>query len=149
IFIVHETTGLEFLLVIPLVILVWTGIYFIAKRRISGMAKDTKLYFSRGIANQAQQFSILLSAGLLIYAMNGSNIGEYVITGMNWLTDLAPFLNLLFLIPFIVILLGFVGLGPLPVIVLVTGILESVALPYPPELVVLAVTSGSVISILL
>lgn len=149
IFIVHETTGLEFLLAIPLVILVWTGIYFVTKRRTAGMARDTKLYFSRGIANQAQQFSILLSAGLLIYAMNGSNIGEYVIAGMNWLTDLAPFLNLLFLIPFIVILLGFVGLGPLPVIVLVTGILESLALPYPPELVVLAVTSGSVISILL
>jgi len=46
-------------------------------------------------------------------------------------------------------LLGFLGLGPLTVMVLVAGILDSMALPYPPELIVLAITSGSVLSILL
>lgn len=33
--------------------------------------------------------------------------------------------------------------------VLVAGILESMSFPYPPELIVLAITSGSVISIML
>ncbi len=149
IFLVHELTGLEFLLTIPLVILVWTFLYFLLKRRTASLAIETRFYFSAGIAKQAQQFSILISAGLLIYALNQSSVGDYVINAMNFLTGIVPFLNILFLIPFIVILLGFIGLGPLPVIVLVTGVLEGVSFPYPPELVVLAVTSGSVISIIL
>ena len=55
----------------------------------------------------------------------------------------------LYLLPFIVIILGLMGLGPLTVMVLVAGILTTLDLPYPPELIVLAITSGSVISILL
>jgi len=149
IFLVHELTGLEFLLTIPLVILVWTFLYFLIKRRKKSFIDNTKLYFSKGMATQAQAFTILLSAGLLIYALNQSTFGLYVINSLNVLTDLVPVLNILFLIPFIVIFLGFIGLGPLPVIVLVAGILNGVALPYPPELIVLAITSGSVISIIL
>lgn len=40
-------------------------------------------------------------------------------------------------------------MGPLTVMVLVAGILGEMALPYPPELLVLSITSGSAISILL
>ena len=149
IFIVHEIWNIDFLVVIPLVILAWTLLYFLVKKRMGNYVKDGKQYFSIGISRQAQQFSILLSAGLMIYALNKSGIGSYVIDGMNYLTEIIPFLNILVLLPFILILLGFIGLGPLPVIVLVTGILEGASLPYPPELVVLAVTSGSVISIIL
>ncbi|EGA90093.1 hypothetical protein GPDM_06930 [Planococcus donghaensis MPA1U2] len=149
IFFIHEITGLEFLLTIPLVILVWTFLYFLIKRRMPSFVGESQYYLSKGIAKQAQQYSILVAAGLLIYILNQSNVGDYVINGMNFLTGIIPLLNILFLLPFIVILLGFIGLGPLPVIVLVTGILEAIPFPYPPELVVLAVTSGSVISIIL
>lgn len=149
IFAVHEIWNIDFLVVIPLVILAWTLLYFLVKKRMGNYVKDGKQYFSAGISRQAQQFSILLSAGLMIYALNKSGTGSYVIDGMNYLTEIVPFLNILVLLPFILILLGFIGLGPLPVIVLVTGILEGASLPYPPELVVLAVTSGSVISIIL
>lgn len=149
IFLVHEITGLEFLLTIPLVILVWTLFYFLIKRRTSSLVVETRYYFSAGIAKQAQQFSILMAAGVLIFALNQSDVGDYVISSMNFLTGIIPVLNILFLVPFIVILLGFIGLGPLPVIVLVTGVLEAIPFPYPSELVVLAVTSGSVISIIL
>ncbi|WP_017381040.1 hypothetical protein [Paenisporosarcina sp. TG-14] len=149
IFLAHEISGLEFLLVIPMVILVWTCLYFLIKRRKKSFLTNNTFYLSQGIAKQAQQFSILLSAGLLIYSLNQTTVGLYVIGGMNFLTDIVPVINILFLIPFIVIFLGFIGLGPLPVIVLVAGILNGVELPYPPELIVLAITSGSVISIIL
>lgn len=149
IFVVQETTGMDFLVAIPLVVIGWTLLYFMFKRRLAGLVVETRYYFSTGIAKQAQQFSILIAAGLLIYALNQSAIGDYAISGMNFLTGIMPVLNILFLVPFIVIILGFIGLGPLPVIVLVTGVLEAIPFPYPPELVVLAVTSGSVISIIL
>ncbi|WP_088009047.1 hypothetical protein [Indiicoccus explosivorum] len=149
IFLVHEWTGLEFLLTIPLVIIGWTFLYFLIKGRLNHFAENTRVYFSEGIPRQGRQFSILLAAGLLILALNQSGAGVYVIGWMNSLTNVVPVLNILFLLPFIMIALGFVGLGPLAVIVLVTGILQDVALPYPPELVVLSITSGSVISIIL
>ncbi|HSJ37106.1 MAG TPA: hypothetical protein VK945_02710 [Planococcus sp. (in: firmicutes)] len=149
IFIVQGVWNIDFLVAIPLVILFWTLLYFLVKKRAGNYIAEGKNYFSSGISRQAQQFSILLSAGLLIYALNKSGTGPYVIDGMNYVTEIVPFLNILLLLPFILILLGFVGLGPLPVIVLVTGILEGAVLPYPPELIVLAVTSGSVISIIL
>src|SRR5699024_10823988 len=60
-----------------------------------------------------------------------------------------PFINILYFLPFMVIILGFFGLGPLTVMVLLGGILESIQLPYPPELIVVAITLGSAISILL
>src|SRR5699024_4049686 len=69
--------------------------------------------------------------------------------GLNYMQEHLPWLNALYLLPLIVVLLGFIGLGPLTVMVLVAGILHSLALPYPPELIVLAITSGSVISIIL
>jgi len=149
IFLVHEISGMELLMAIPLVILVWTCLYFLIKRRKKSFLYNSKFYFTQEIAKQVQQFSILLAAGLLVFALNQSTIGLYLIGGMNFLTDIFPVINILFLIPFIVIFLGFIGLGPLPVMVLVAGILKGVALPYPPELIVLAITSGSVISIIL
>src|SRR5699024_3949548 len=60
-----------------------------------------------------------------------------------------PFINILYFLPFMVIILGFFGLSPLTAMVLLGGILESIQLPYPPELIVVAITLGSPISILL
>ncbi|WP_237458243.1 hypothetical protein [Pontibacillus yanchengensis] len=68
---------------------------------------------------------------------------------MFYVADAVPFINFLWILPLIVVLLGFIGLGPLTVIVLVSGILEGVPLPYPPEVIVIGITSGSVISIML
>src|SRR5699024_11490835 len=68
---------------------------------------------------------------------------------IDYMQEQVPFLNALYFLPFIVIILGFLSLGPLTVMVLVAGILEGMSLPYPSELIVLAVTSGSVISILI
>lgn len=99
--------------------------------------------------HQGYQLSILLGAGVLIDALNQTRFAEVAVNGINSLQEHLPFLNMLYFLPFMVIILGFFGLGPLTVMVLIAGILESLSLPYPPELIVLAITSGSAISILL
>lgn len=149
IFLVHIIFELELLVAIPLVIFVWSGLYFLLKKRGKSLIIESKQYVSQGIAKQSQQFSIIIAAGLLIYSINQSDLGGYLINGMHFLTEMIPLLNSLFLIPLIVVLLGFLGLGPLPAVVLVAGIVNSMALPYPPELTFLAVTSGSVLTTLL
>src|SRR5699024_2761016 len=99
--------------------------------------------------NQSYQLSVMLSVGVLIYGLNQTNFAKHVVDGLYYMQSNFPFLNVLYLLPFIVIILGFFSLGPLTVMVLVAGILENMSIPYPPELIVLAITSGSAISILL
>ncbi|MCA1011469.1 hypothetical protein [Halobacillus halophilus] len=149
IFLLNAVWPVDLLLIIPIVIVAWVLLYFIVRRRSSAIVENGKTYVGKSIPNKAQQFSILLAAGFLINAVNQSGYGEYIIDGLFYITDAVPFLNFLWVLPFVVIVLGFIGLGPLTVIVLVSGILQGVELPYPPEIVVLGITSGSVISIML
>ncbi|WLR48126.1 hypothetical protein LC065_02305 [Halobacillus litoralis] len=149
IFLLNALWDVQLLLIIPIVIVAWVILYFIIRKRSSAITENGKTYVAKSIPNKAQQFSILLAAGFLINAVNQSGYGEYIIDGLFYVTDAVPFLNFLWVLPFVVIILGFIGLGPLTVIVLVSGILQGVDLPYPPEIVVLGITSGSVISIML
>lgn len=141
--------GWGLLVIIPLIIMVWTFAYFLLKKRSYQLYIKTKDYFTSGIKYKSQQFSLLLAAGMLIFSVNQSGIGNYLVEGLFYIEEVVPFLNFLVILPFTVIILGFLGLGPLTVIVLVAGILQNVSMPYPPELVVLSMTSGSVISVLL
>ncbi|MFD2629877.1 hypothetical protein [Oceanobacillus kapialis] len=149
IFALHGIFSLKLMITIPIVIFLWSLLYYGIKRRPGKFMEETRHYVEAGMLKQSYQLSIMLSAGVLIFALNQTGFGTAVVDGVYYLQGHIPFLNFLYLLPFIVILLGFLGLGPLTVMVLVAGILESIALPYPPELIVLAVTSGSVISILL
>ncbi|WP_236561098.1 hypothetical protein [Pontibacillus sp. HMF3514] len=149
IFFLNAIWDANLLLIIPIVIVAWVILYFIVRKRTSVILENGKAYFAKSVPSKAQQFSILLAAGFLINAVNQSGYGKYIIDGLFYVTEALPFLNFLWVLPFVVILLGFIGLGPLTVIVLVSGILQGVDLPYPPEIIVLGITSGSVISIML
>jgi len=149
IFLVYSLMNIKLLILIPLTIIVWTLVYFTAKGRMNHFFADGKAHVKHGMVNQSYQLSVMLGAGMLIFALNQTAFAETVIDGIYSLQEMVPFLNLLYFLPFIIIILGFFGLGPLTVLVLVGGILGSIHLPYPPELIVLAVTSGSAISILL
>lgn len=149
IFLIHGIWGGSLLIVIPLVIVIWTLFYYAVKRRFGRFTKRIKYYFTDEAQGNSQQFLLLLSAGLLINSLNHSGVGQAIMNGIFYIADKVPFLNVLWLLPFVLIFLGFAGLGPLTVMVLVGGVLQGVSIPYPPELVVISLTSGSVISILL
>lgn len=149
IFILYEFVSMPLMVLIPLVIMVWTIIYFLVKKRTGKLVDDAKNHVADGLLDQSYQFSVLVSAGVMIYGLNGTGFGIAMVEGVYSLQEVVTFVNILYFLPLIVVILGFMGLGPLTVMVLVAGILESISLPYPPELIVLAVTSGSAISILL
>ncbi|ASN04518.1 hypothetical protein [Virgibacillus necropolis] len=149
IFLLHATFSVNLMLTIPIVVVIWTCVYYFVKKRMKNLVRETRRYYESGMVRQSYQLCILLSAGVLIYGLNQTGFGVAVIAGIQYIQEILPFLNFLYLLPFIVIFLGFIGLGPLTVMVLVAGLLESISLPYPPELIVLTITSGSVISILL
>jgi hypothetical protein len=149
IFLIYSLINIKLLILIPLTIIVWTLVYFIVKGRMNHFFADGKAHVQHGIVTQSYQLSVMLGAGMLIFALNQTRFAETVVDGIYSLQEMIPFLNLLYFLPFIIIILGFFGLGPLTVLVLVGGILGSIHLPYAPELIVLTVTSGSAISILL
>ncbi|WP_077213515.1 hypothetical protein [Bacillus dakarensis] len=149
IFLLNAILGIELMLLIPLVIVVWTLSFYVVKKKIWKLVHNAKKHIHKDLIQESFQLSVMLGAGMVIYSLKQTDFAEIVINGINSLQSLLPFLNVLYLLPFMVIVLGFFGLGPLTVLVLVGGILANLNLPYPPELVVLAVTSGSTISILL
>src|SRR5690625_3600991 len=130
------------MILIPLVIIFWMIAFYLIKRRIDRLSVITKTYIHHGLQKQAYQLNVMLSVGVLIFALNQTSFAMNVVNGLNAVEHAVSWLNPLFLLPFIVMILGFFGLGPLTVMVLVAGILESMALPYPPEFIVLAITSG-------
>lgn len=149
VFIVNGISPLSLMIIIPLVIVGWFISFYTVKKRIKTLQTVIQEYYRNNLSQQAYLLNIMVAVGVLIFALHETNFSNVVVDGITYIQSVIPFLNELAILPFLVILLGFVGLGPLTVMVLVAGILESMSLPYPPELIVLAVTSGSVISILI
>lgn len=149
IFIFYAFLDLELLVLIPLIVLIWITVYYLIKRRPKRLTQEVYAYFSKDVEGQGYQLSMMLGVGVFIYALNQTGFAQLVVGGIYTIQETVPFFNILYFLPLIIIILGFFGLGPMTVMVLVGGILGSIQLPYPPELIVLAITSGSAISILL
>ena len=149
IFFIYSIWNIPLMTLIPLTIIGWIITFYLYKQRVYKLKSIAKQYFSNELGKKAYQVALMLSIGTLIYSLNQTNFAENVVGGLNAIENVVSWLNPLYLLPFIVIILGLMGLGPLTVMVLVAGILESLNLPYPPELIVLSITSGSVISILI
>lgn len=149
IFLLQAFLDIELLVLIPLIVMVWILLYYLYKKRPYKLWKQFKEHIQTGIQRESYQLYMMLGAGMMVYALNQTGFATAFIKGMYGLLDVTPFLNLLYFLPFIIIILSFFGLGPLTVLALVGGILGNLDLPYPPEIIVLAVTSGSAVSILL
>src|SRR5699024_12028648 len=83
------------------------------------------------------------------YGLRQTEFVSIIAKGLIYIQAHYSLINLLFILPLIVLALGFLGLGPLTVMVLVAGIVSGMELPYSPELIVLSITSGSVLANLL
>ena len=149
VFLIHGLFDITLMVLIPIVIIFWMVSFYIIKRLTEKIPDTLSHYYEHDLTNQAYQLNIMLCVGVLIYALNQTNFSHITVESLAYVQDVLPFINILSLLPFIIIFLGFAGLGPLTVMVLVAGILESMSFPYPAELIVLSVTSGSVISILI
>jgi hypothetical protein len=141
--------NVSLLIVIPIVVFIWAVLFFVLKRRVPVFFQEGKKYVKDGVASRAREISILYAASFLISALTSSGLSITVMNRLYEWTEIIPGLNFLWILPLIVLLFGFFGLGPLTVMVLIAGIVKSIHLPYPPELIVLAMTLGSSLSVLI
>lgn len=149
VFLLHSLFNFRLMILIPIIIIFWVICFYVVKGRAYKLSDVFSKYVKYDLTNQAYQLNVMLTVGVLIFALNQTSFPNMVVDTINFIQETFPFINVLYLLPFIIIFLGLIGLGPLTVMVLVAGILESMSFPYPPELLVLALTSGSVISILI
>lgn len=149
IFLLNGIFDLNLMILIPMVILFWTICYYGVKRKIWRLLEHARTHITKNIITEAYQLSVMIGAGTMIFGLNQTSFGETMVNGIYYLYEVAPFINILALLPIMLVILGFFGLGPLTVMVLVGGILENLNLPYPSALTVLAISSGSAIAIML
>src|SRR5699024_1555243 len=145
----HYLFHIPLMIIIPLAVIFWIVMFYLFKQKAYKLPTITKEYMHDGMLKQTYQLSVMLAIGMLIFSLRKTNFATVLVNGLQFVENEWPLINPLFLLPFLVIVLGFFGLGPLTVMVLVAGIVSEMNLPYPPELIVLAVTSGSVISSIL
>ncbi|MBB6450122.1 hypothetical protein HNR44_002100 [Geomicrobium halophilum] len=136
------------LMIISICVLVWSCFYYIIKKKGHHLRNHGKNYLRTGILHKSQELGIMLSAGLLINVVHASGGGLWVVDTIFTISE-TTFIHMFWILPFLVIFLGFIGLGPLTVMVLVGGIFQGASLPYPPELIVLSLTLGSAITVFL
>lgn len=149
IFLLHGFFDTPIMVLIPVVIIFWVILYFIYKKKLGHLNKHFVNFRKEEVVKKTYQLNVMMTVGILIVALEQTRFSDNVGQALLNVQEIVPFLNPLTIFPFVVILLGFMGMGPTTVMVLVAGILQSIHLPYPPALIVLAITSGSAISIML
>src|SRR5699024_320518 len=107
IFIVYAIWQVPLMILIPLVIIFWMIAFYLIKRRIDRLRIITKTYIHHGLQKQAYQLNVMISVGVLIFALNQTSFAMNVVNGLNAVEHAVSWLNPLFLLPFIVMILGF------------------------------------------
>ncbi|WP_245843900.1 hypothetical protein [Oceanobacillus rekensis] len=113
IFILNAFVEMELLVLIPMVVMIWIISYYVFKRRLNKLYETAKTYIQKDMVSQSYQLCVMLGAGILIFALSQTGFASIVVDGVYSLQEIIPFLNVLYLLPFMVIILGFFGLGPL------------------------------------
>ncbi|MDT8858907.1 hypothetical protein N0O92_01605 [Alkalihalobacillus sp. MEB130] len=144
----HVYAALPLLTVVPLVTLVGVTVYFFLKKAFGELMQNTKQYFFHDVSKKTEELSIYFSVGIFIYVVKVSGLGVLLIEAINVISSL-KFINVYMLFPFLMIILGFLGLGPLTSMILVGGLLQTVSIDFIPELFVLSITVGSAMSTML
>src|SRR5699024_11403806 len=117
-FLIYDICNIPLLILIPLVIIVCIFFFYIYKQRTYKFKMIAQQYLSEVLKNQTSSLVLMLIIGVLIYSLNQTNFAVNVVEGINTLESYVSWLNPLYLLPFIVIILGMLGLGPLTVMVL-------------------------------
>jgi hypothetical protein len=149
ILIVHEGFNIDLLVSVPVIVVLFAIIYFWYKGKLNLFGQKVAGMVKGDMARNSQETGLILCAGILIYTMRTSEVGSSLFT---WIYDQAssvPWLDFLFVLPLFILFLGLMGISPMTIMVLLSGLLLNVSLPYPPELVVLSLGLGNALCLML
>src|SRR5699024_7075566 len=82
IFFLHAIQSVELLVLIPLVVGIWIMVYYVLNNRLKKLMKEAKTYVLEDMDKQSYQLSMMLGAGMLIYALNQTGFANFVVNGI-------------------------------------------------------------------
>ncbi|THE09921.1 hypothetical protein E1I69_20610 [Bacillus timonensis] len=139
---------LSLLIILPLVAIIWTITFFLVKKDIRAFISKLSFFMKKEIPLKAKEVVVFFTAGFVVASLNHTDFDEAIVEVMYQFSEKVSWMNFLFIIPFTLAFLGFIGMPPVASMVLVVGVLQGITLPYPAHLVVLSLATGSLLSIL-
>src|SRR5699024_3816274 len=124
IFIVHGIFHLQIMVIIPPAIVCWVSLFYLYKRKAVQMISMAEQFVREDMVKEAYQVNVMLVVGVLIYGLRQTEFESIIAKGLTYMQAHYSLINPLFILPLIVLALGFLGLGPLTVMVLVAGIVS-------------------------
>lgn len=122
----------------------WVWCLFLKKGR--AFWAETKQHFTEKIAGMKESFAIFLSAGFFVQALHYSGSDHFVNHLFVQLKDLVGTRLFLFFIPYMTLLLSFIGLHPIVVVNLLAQSLKTEVLGITPERMAVAFLGGAVMT---
>lgn len=140
---------LSLLTVIPLVTIIWTGIYFVVKKEKKPLLSDMKQFVKTGLIQKQKEINIFITAGFLVTALETSGIGEFLIKELYMLSTEHILFNLLLFFPLIITFFGMIGIPPSASMIMVVEFVNKLPYDYSNSTVLLSLTLGTAISVLI
>ncbi|MEH7246867.1 hypothetical protein V7114_08820 [Neobacillus niacini] len=145
----HILLPLSLLSIIPFVTITWTVLYFLLKRRLGILYLELKQYFKQVIPNKDKEINLFITAGIIMVSLEASGWGEVLVNNIFDFTSQYEAANILIILPLIITSLGCIGIPPSGSIILVAGLIQNITFSYSNGTILLALTFGTVLSVLL
>ena len=137
----NQCLHIDILLTVPVVIVMITTVYFASNQSLPQYKELWLRFLTVDLGKRKKQLFVILSAGLLVGTLKETGYGNvlfnYFLTAVDWLN-----INVLIGLTLVVILMGFCGFPPIPAMVLLSGILGSVQVGYPSDIVAISLLLG-------
>ncbi|MGF7184631.1 nitrogen fixation-related uncharacterized protein [Desulfitispora alkaliphila] len=138
----------EILVIVPIVILIVTFIYFLWNRDLQQYKKLWARFITDELPHKKKETILIISAGVLVSTLKGTGFGQVFFDQFLLVTEWFK-LDFLVGLTLLVIFLGFTGLPPIPAMVLLATIINDVPYGYSPELVTLSLLLGVAITLII
>ncbi|TWI58193.1 hypothetical protein [Halalkalibacter nanhaiisediminis] len=144
----NQWLHLDILLAVPIVIVTVTTLYFISNKSMSEYKQLWVRLVTVDLDKKKKEMSVILSAGLLVATLKETGYDQLLFGYFLHAVDVLN-LNILIGLTFVVILLGFCGLPPIPAMVLLSGILVDIPGGYSADLVLLSLLLGVAVTLVI
>lgn len=135
--------------IVLLSLLIWIFVYFIFKRKLTLLFSKFWKYFTKEMESKSHQLSYLMPAGLMVVTLVQTGLGERIFLFIITWSESVFILDMIIILPLIIVTLGFLGMPPVPSMVLIASVLLQIQLEYSSTVLVLMLLTGNVVSFLI
>lgn len=146
--VIEQATFLTLLETVPLVTSGFTVLAFLLSGALRALREHVVHYAGRDLNSMRQQAVLFFTAGLLIMALRQTGAGALAFGEFAAVIDRSP-LGIVPGLTLLVVLLGMMGIPPIPASLLLAGTLDPALLKTAPEFATLGIAIGASLSLIM